>query len=68
MLEGISLTFNVDVAALQELGLDPTTSEGKLELRTFVVQALNNANIGEGMAYEGRDAAIVKLLLGEEGI
>jgi hypothetical protein len=28
-MEGINLIFNVDVAKLQQLGVDPTTSEGK---------------------------------------
>ena len=42
MLEGISITFNVDVAELQTLDIDPTTSEGKATLRATIIDALQD--------------------------
>jgi hypothetical protein len=40
-MDGISLTFNADVAKLQQLGLDPTTSEGKQKLVTLFLEAID---------------------------
>ena len=42
MLDGISISFNVDVAALQKLGIDPTTSEGKAVLRGVIIDSLQD--------------------------
>lgn len=42
-MDGISLVFNVDVAKLQQLGVDPTTSEGKQKLKTLFLHALDIA-------------------------
>lgn len=37
----VTLNFNVDISKLQELGVDPTTSEGKERLRTLFLEGLD---------------------------
>ena len=47
-MDSITLRFNVNVAKLQELGVDPTTSEGKAKLREFF---LSYAEAGVGASH-----------------
>jgi hypothetical protein len=42
-MDGIALSFNVDVAKLQQLGVDPTTSEGKAWLQRMFLGGLEAA-------------------------
>jgi hypothetical protein len=65
-MDPIHLSFNVDMDALKKLGVDPSTSEGKAEIKAFIITALNDANMGEGSHYEGREEAMAKALLGED--
>lgn len=76
-MDPITLIFNVDIAALQKLGVDPTTSEGKAELHALLIECLNDGlrrhdevrqSFGERMAWGGKKAEIVRLLLGEGAI
>lgn len=50
MLEAINISFNVDVAELQTLGIDPTTSEGKAQLQRMFLDGLSaalSASVGD---------------------
>lgn len=42
-MDGINLTFNVNIANLQRLGLDPTTSEGKAKLIQLFLKSIECA-------------------------
>lgn len=61
-MEGIDLRFNADVEKLRQLGIDPTTSEGKATLQQFLLRALWDASLGK---YEGRDAEVAGILLND---
>jgi hypothetical protein len=39
-MDGINLTFNANIANLQRLGLDPTTSEGKEKLIQLFLKSI----------------------------
>lgn len=42
-MDAVTLNFNVDIGKLRELGIDPTTSEGKLRLRQMFLDGLGHA-------------------------
>lgn len=67
-MDPITLSFNVDLAKLRSLGIDPATSEGKQALRAIIIACLNDGVMGEGMAWGGRTADIVRVLLGEDAV
>jgi hypothetical protein len=39
-MDSITLSFNVDIARVQQLGIDPTTSEGKAALQRMFLELL----------------------------
>jgi hypothetical protein len=39
-MDGINLTFSANIANLQRLGLDPTTSEGKAKLIGLLLRSI----------------------------
>jgi len=68
-MEPVTLSFNMDIAALQELGVDPTTSEGKAQLKEFL---LSYANEGVGASHvnlpeDHEDHKILAALQQEQG-
>jgi len=63
MLEGISISFNVDVAALQKLGIDPTTSEGKAALKEVIIESFQFARKS---SVRGRANPVIRGWSGQE--
>lgn len=60
-MEGVAINFNMDVAELQELGVDVTTSEGKAYVQQMFLDALANNVAG----FEGTHRQVMESLLKE---
>jgi hypothetical protein len=66
MMEGVEISFNVDVEMCREVGVDPTTSEGKARIRRLVLEALERHGEQREEKLDDVDAALVEAFLGEE--
>lgn len=60
----VTLIFNIDEEALAEAGIDVTTSEGKMELKTFILDAVLNDSLTRDFNDE-RERAMARALLFE---
>jgi len=66
-MDSITLNFNVNVSKLQEIGVDPTTSEGKATLKQFLLDyASDGVWAGESHKDKDRDHTILDAFLEEE--
>lgn len=66
-MDPITLTFNVDIAKLKAAGVDPSTSEGKLFLRTMFLKGVERYE--NDMAVTAKELGAISLFIrGEEQV
>ena len=46
-MDGVTISFNMNVQELQELGVDVTTSEGKAEMKQLILEAVRSGMCAE---------------------
>jgi len=46
-MDGVTISFNMNVQELQELGVDVTTSEGKAEMKQLILEAVRHGIVVE---------------------
>lgn len=63
MTDPITVTFNVDIEKLKQLGVDPTTSEGKARIRGLFLEALDVGARSAAEEWTGEEFLILQEFL-----